>query len=490
MKRYVISLDQGTTSSKALLFDRDCNLLYKKQKEITQIYPFPGWVEHDPKEIYESSINVIRDVIKESGIDVNEVAAIGITNQRETTIIWDRYTGEPVYNAIVWQCRRSASMCDEIKKDKELFDYIKDNTGLVVDAYFSATKIKWILENVDGAYERAVKGDLIFGTVDSWLLYNFTKEHITDGTNASRTMLFNIKDMTWDERLLKEFNIPSSMLPKVYPSGAIFGEITCFGPSIPIAAMSGDQQSSLFGQTCFNVGEMKNTYGTGCFLLVITGDEFKQSDNGMITTLASDVGEMKRYAIEGSVFTGGSVIQWLRDELGLIDNSAQSEEYALKVKDSSGVIFVPAFTGLGAPYWDMDARGTLLGITRGTNKYHIVRAALESIAFQCRDVIEAIKQVTQVNICSLKVDGGASNNDFLMQFQSDITDMEIVRPKMTESTGFGAALLSGLCVGLYKSKEEIKEKYKVDRKFSPTLPEERRRDLCRRWEGAISLITK
>lgn len=365
MKKYVISLDQGTTSSKALLFDRDLNLIHKKQKELTQIYPNAGWVEHDPKEVYESSFSVINDVIKEAGISAAEICAIGITNQRETAIVWDRYTGEPVYNAIVWQCRRSASMCDEIKRRKELFGYIKENTGLIVDAYFSATKVKWILDNVEGAYDRAKNGDLLFGTVDSWLLYNFTKKHMTDSTNASRTMLFNIRDMKWDERLLSEFDIPKSMLPEVCPSGHVFGETTCFGHTIPIAALSGDQQSSLFGQNCFEKGDMKNTYGTGCFLLVNTGDEFIQSDSGMITTLASDVGVMRKYAVEGSVFTGGSVIQWLRDELGILESSAQSEEFALKVKDSLGVVFVPAFTGLGAPYWNMDVRGSMFGITRG-----------------------------------------------------------------------------------------------------------------------------
>ncbi|HHT93931.1 MAG TPA: glycerol kinase GlpK [Clostridia bacterium] len=490
MKKYVISLDQGTTSSKALLFDRDLNLIHKKQKELTQIYPNAGWVEHDPKEVYESSFSVINDVIKEAGISAAEICAIGITNQRETAIVWDRYTGEPVYNAIVWQCRRSASMCDEIKRRKELFGYIKENTGLIVDAYFSATKVKWILDNVEGAYDRAKNGDLLFGTVDSWLLYNFTKKHMTDSTNASRTMLFNIRDMKWDERLLSEFDIPKSMLPEVCPSGHVFGETTCFGHTIPIAALSGDQQSSLFGQNCFEKGDMKNTYGTGCFLLVNTGDEFIQSDSGMITTLASDVGVMRKYAVEGSVFTGGSVIQWLRDELGILESSAQSEEFALKVKDSLGVVFVPAFTGLGAPYWNMDVRGSMFGITRGTNKYHIARAALESIAFQCRDVIEVIKQDAKVDISSLKVDGGATSNNFLMQFQADITNMEIVRPKMTESTGFGAALLAGLTVGFFESKDEIRQKYKVDRKFVPEMTKDERRKIIDRWKWAVGLVTQ
>lgn len=488
MKKYIIALDQGTTSSKALLFDRECRLIFKKQQEITQYYPKPGWVEHDPVELFQSSYNVIDGLLKESGVESSDISAIGITNQRETTVIWDRYTGEPVYNAIVWQCRRSAEMCEKIKKT-DLFSYIRVNTGLITDAYFSATKVKWILDNVDGVRERAQKGDLVFGTVDSWLLYNYTKgNHMTDSTNASRTMLFNIKTLSWDEKLLNEFNIPKSMLPEVHPSGSVFGETSLFGSPIAIAAMAGDQQASLFGQACFEPGEMKNTYGTGCFLLINTGEEMYLSNRGMITTLASDIGQINKYAIEGSVFTGGSVVQWLRDEMGLIENSAQSEEYALKVKDTNGVIFVPAFTGLGAPYWNMNARGTIFGLTRGANKYHVVRAALESIAFQCRDVIDSIFGDVGIQPSELKVDGGASSNDFLMQFQSDITNMEIIRPKITETTGFGAAILAGLTVGFFKSKDEIRDKYMVDKKFVPMIDEMKRDELIESWKAAINTI--
>lgn len=488
MKKYIIALDQGTTSSKALLFDRDCRLIAIKQQEITQCYPKPGWVEHDPVEIFRSCFNVIEGVIKETGADPSEIAAIGLTNQRETAVIWDRYTGEPVYNAIVWQCRRSADICEDIKKTS-LFSYIQENTGLITDAYFSATKIRWLFDNVEGVKEKAQSGDLVFGTIDSWLLYNFTKgEHLTDSTNASRTMLYNIKSLSWDERLLKHFEIPKSMLPEVRPSGSVFGETTLFGSPITIAAMAGDQQASLFGQLCFEPGEMKNTYGTGCFLLTNTGDEMYLSNKGMITTLASDVGDMKRYAIEGSVFSGGCVVKWLRDELGIIDSSAHTEEYALKVKDSNGVVFIPAFTGLGAPYWNMNVRGTISGLTRGANKYHIVRAALESIAFQCWDIIDGIFGDVGVKPKELKVDGGASSNNFLMQFQADINEMDIVRPKITETTGFGAAILAGLTVGFYRSKDEIRDKYAVDRVFSPGIGDEEREKLIKSWRNAIHTL--
>ncbi len=490
-EKYIIALDQGTTSSKAILFDREYRLLDKEQKEIKQYYPKPGWVEHDPEELFSSSYQVISILLKRNMLDASQVKAIGITNHRETTIVWDRNTGKPIYNAIVWQCRRTADVCERIKKT-ELYEYIMQNTGLVTDAYFSATKIKWILDNVEGARKKAENGDLLFGTVDSWLLYKFTegKVHATDCTNASRTMIYNIKEFCWDKKLLSEFNIPYCMLPEVRHSGEIFGRTNLYGKEILIAAMAGDQQASLFGQTCFNRGDVKNTYGTGCFMLVNIGSNLVISRNGMITTIAADLDGCKNYAMEGSIFTGGSVVQWLRDEMGLIVSSSDSEDYAYRVKDTNGVSFVPAFTGLGAPYWDMDARGTLFGITRGTNKYHIVRAALESIAYQCRDVLDAIIKDTSIKPAELKVDGGASSNNFLMQFQSDIMDMPISRPEITETTGFGAAALAGLATGFYASKEEMKNKYSISKRYIPNMSKEQRDSLLLNWVSSVKHVSE
>lgn len=420
MKKYVIALDQGTTSSRAIIFDKDQNILDISQKEFTQIYPHEGWVEHNPMEIWSSQYGVLQEVLAKSNITQEEIAAIGITNQRETTIVWDKYTGEPVYNAIVWQCRRTAAIVDELKKDKEFAKYVKENTGLLLDAYFSATKIKWILDNVEGAREKAEKGELLFGTVDTWLVWKLTngKVHVTDYTNASRTMLYNIKELRWDEKIIGKVGIPMSMLPEVRNSSEVYGYTNLGvkgGVRVPISGMAGDQQCALFGQTCYKAGDVKNTYGTGCFLLMNTGEKMIESKNGLLTTIAVGIDGKVQYALEGSVFVGGAVIQWIRDELELVNNAADTEYFAGKVKDNGGVYVVPAFTGLGAPYWDMYARGTILGLTRGANKNHIIRAALESIAYQSRDLMDAMEEDSGCRLNSIKVDGGASRNNFLMQ---------------------------------------------------------------------------
>ncbi|MFH5837323.1 glycerol kinase GlpK [Proteiniclasticum sp. C24MP] len=486
MKKYVIALDQGTTSSRTIIFDKEQNIVGVAQKEFTQIYPKQGWVEHDPREIWSSQYGVLNEAMARSGVRADEVAAIGITNQRETTVVWDKNTGEPVYNAIVWQCRRTSNICDDLKA-KGLGDYVRENTGLQIDAYFSGTKIKWILDNVEGAREKAEAGDLLFGTIDTWLLWKLTegKVHATDYTNASRTMIYNIKKLEWDEKLLQELNIPRSMLPEVKKSSEVYGETNINGVMVPIAGMAGDQQSALYGQTCFTPGEAKNTYGTGCFLLVNIGEEMKLSENGLVTTIAATSHDKVQYALEGSIFVGGAVIQWIRDELKLIYDSKDSEYFATKVKDNAGVYVVPAFVGLGAPHWDQYARGAILGLTRGANRYHIIRAALESIAYQTKDVLVAMEKDAGIELQNLKVDGGASANNFLMQFQADILDRTVLRPVIAETTALGAAYLAGLAVGFWANEDEVKTKWAIDGEYNPDMKAEDRDVLYAGWEKAV-----
>ncbi|MEM0529466.1 glycerol kinase GlpK [Zongyangia sp. HA2173] len=486
MKQYVIALDQGTTSSRAIIFDKEQNIIAMAQKEFIQHYPKEGWVEHDPMEIYASQYGVLIEVLAKSGVKAEEIAAIGITNQRETAIVWDKNTGRPVYNAIVWQCRRTASICEDLKA-RGLADYIQKTTGLVVDAYFSGTKIKWILDNVPGAREKAERGELLFGTVDTWLIWKLTegKVHVTDYTNASRTMIYNIKDLCWDERMLKELDIPASMLPEVRNCSEVYGYVNISGDQVPIAGIAGDQQAALFGQTCFSKGDAKNTYGTGCFLLMNTGEDMYLSKNGMVTTIAIGLGGKVTYAIEGSVFVGGAVIQWLRDELRFIVESKDSEYFATKVPDNGGVYVVPAFTGLGAPYWDMYARGSIFGLTRGSNRNHIIRASLESIAYQSFDVLSAIIADTGIDINELKVDGGASANNFLMQFQADIIGKRVRRPMIRETTALGAAYLAGLAMGLWNSLDEIKNNWTLDKVYEPNMDEATKKTLIAGWSKAV-----
>ncbi|SCG84394.1 glycerol kinase [Proteiniborus sp. DW1] len=493
-KKYILAFDQGTTSSRAVLFDHDGKIVNVAQKEFTQIYPKAGWVEHDAMEIWGTQSGVAREVLETAGIRPDEVAAIGITNQRETTVVWDKNTGKPVYNAIVWQCRRTASICDDLKA-RGLEDYVRENTGLVIDAYFSGTKVKWILDNVEGAREKAEDGDLLFGNIDTWLIWNLTrgKVHVTDYSNASRTMLYNIKDLKWDEKILEELNIPKSMLPDVRPSSEIYGytdEATFGGAMIPIAGIAGDQQAALFGQACFEPGMAKNTYGTGCFMLMNTGEEMVPSKNGLLTTIAWGVDGKVEYALEGSIFIAGAVVQWLRDELKLIDSAKDSEYFATKVEDNNGVYLVPAFVGLGAPYWDMYARGTIVGLTRGANRNHIIRAALESICYQTRDVLEAMQEDSGIDLQALKVDGGAVANNFLMQFQSDILGVPVHRPEVIETTALGAAYLAGLAVEFWESKEEIAKKWNVDREFNPEMNEDKKAELYEGWKKAVGRALK
>ncbi|RDY28906.1 glycerol kinase [Romboutsia weinsteinii] len=488
-KKYIMALDQGTTSSRAILFDKQGEIVKAAQKEFTQIYPKPSWVEHDPMEIWGSQSGVMREVIETTGISPEEIASIGITNQRETTIVWDKFTGKPIYNAIVWQCRRTSEICDDLK-NRNLEDMIKEKTGLLIDAYFSATKVKWILDNVSGAREKANKGELLFGTVDTWLIWNLTRGrvHVTDFSNASRTMMYNIKELKWDEDILKELDIPLCMLPDVKPSSIIYGhtnEHMLAGAKIPISGCAGDQQAALFGQTCFEEGTAKNTYGTGCFLLMNTGKNMVKSKHGLLTTIAWGIDGEIEYALEGSIFMAGASIQWLRDELRMIKHASDSEMYASRVDDCAGVYVVPAFTGLGAPYWDMYARGTILGLTRGSKKEHIIRATLESIAYQTKDVLEAMQQDSNIKLKLLKVDGGASSNDFLMQFQSDILDVNIDRPKVIETTALGAAYLAGIAVGFY-NKEDIISKWGIAKEFKPLMNNEKRDKLYRGWKRAVS----
>lgn len=493
-KEYIMALDQGTTSSRAILFNRQGEIIKIAQKEFTQIYPKGGWVEHDPMEIWGSQSGVMREVIETAGIAPSEIASIGITNQRETTVVWDKHTGKPIYNAIVWQCRRTSDICDDLK-NRGLEDKIKEKTGLLIDAYFSATKVKWILDNVEGAREKAQNGELLFGTIDTWLIWNLTrgKVHVTDYSNASRTMMYNIKQLKWDEDILRELGIPKTMLPEVKPSSYVYGntdEQMLAGAMIPISGCAGDQQAALFGQTCFEEGTAKNTYGTGCFLLMNTGENLVKSKHGLLTTIAWGIDDKIEYALEGSIFMGGASIQWLRDELRMIKTAEDSEKYASRVLDTNGVYIVPAFTGLGAPYWDMYARGTMVGLTRGAKKEHIIRATLESIAYQTKDVLKAMEQDSNIKLKLLKVDGGASKNNFLMQFQSDILNVEIDRPKVVETTALGAAYLAGLSVGFYKSKDEITSKWAVDKRFTPGMDKEKMDKLYSGWSKAVSRALK
>ena len=487
MKKYVIALDQGTTSSRTIIFDKEQNIVGVAQKEFTQIYPKQGWVEHNPMEIWSSQYGVLNEAMAQAGIRADEVAAIGITNQRETTVVWDKNTGIPVYNAIVWQCRRTSNICDELRAKEGMADYVRENTGLQIDAYFSGTKIKWILDNVEGAREKAEAGDLLFGTVDTWLLWKLTegRVHATDYTNASRTMVYNIKELKWDEKLLAELNIPASMLPEVKKSSEVYGETNINGVMVPISGIAGDQQAALYGQTCFLPGEAKNTYGTGCFLLVNIGEEMKLSNNGLVTTIAATSHDKVQYALEGSIFVGGAVIQWIRDELKLIYDSKDSEYFATKVKDNAGVYVVPAFVGLGAPHWDQYARGAILGLTRGANRYHIIRAALEAIAYQTKDVLVAMEKDAGIELQNLKVDGGASVNNFLMQFQADILDRSVLRPVIAETTALGAAYLAGLAVGFWANEDEVKTKWAVDGEYNPKMAGEDRDALYAGWQKAV-----
>jgi len=487
-KKYILALDQGTTSSRAILFNKAGEIVNVAQKEFTQIYPKAGWVEHNAMEIWATQSGVAREVLEIAGVRAEEIASIGITNQRETTVVWDKNTGQPVYNAIVWQCRRTASICDDIKA-RGMEDYIRENTGLVVDAYFSGTKVKWILENVEGAKEKAEAGDLLFGTVDSWLIWNLTrgKVHVTDYSNASRTMLYNIKDLKWDEKILADFGIPASVLPEVKPSSEVYGSTdpSMFGVEIPIAGVAGDQQAALFGQACYEDGMVKNTYGTGCFMLMQTGEKMIPSKNGLLTTIAWGLDGKVEYALEGSVFMGGATIQWLRDELKLINDAQDSEYFATKVDDTNGVYVVPAFAGLGAPYWDMYARGTIVGLTRGANRNHIIRAALESIAYQSMDLIKSMEEDSGLKLSTLRVDGGATANNFLMQFQSDILGADVQRPEVTETTALGAAYLAGLAVGFWDSKEEIAKNWAIERTFTANMTTDDREKKSSDWVKAV-----
>ncbi|MBR6414064.1 MAG: glycerol kinase GlpK [Oscillospiraceae bacterium] len=486
MGSYLLALDQGTTSSRAILFDREQRIVAMAQKEFNQYYPHAGWVEHNPVEIYSSQYAVMMEVIAESGVAVKEIAAIGITNQRETTVVWDRTTGKPVCNAIVWQCRRTAPICDELER-RGLKDYIRKTTGLVLDAYFSATKIKWILDNVEGAREKAARGELLFGTVDTWLLWKLTggRVHATDYTNASRTMLYDIHRLCWDERLLAELEIPRAMLPEVRDSSGLFGTCNLQGVDVPIAGIAGDQQAALFGQGCFSKGEAKNTFGTGCFLLMNTGDTAVESRHGLVTTVAVGLGGKVQYALEGSVFVGGAVIQWLRDQMHLIREARDAEYFAQKVDSTEGVYFVPAFTGLGAPHWDMYARGTIVGITRGTRPEHIIRAAQESIAFQTADLVQAMEKEVGERLNELKVDGGASRDRFLMQFQADVLGRQVRRPLIRETTALGAAYLAGLAVGVWKDRAELEKLWHCDAVFTPQRDDAWRAAQFCGWDRAV-----
>ena len=486
MEQYILSLDQGTSSSRAIVFDRKGQICSMAQREFTQYFPKPGWVEHNPHEIWSSQASVIAEAI--AAIDINglNIAGIGITNQRETTIVWDRETEEPVYNAIVWQDRRTSEYCDSLKAEGKT-EWIREKTGLIIDAYFSATKIKWILDNVPGARERAEAGEILFGTVDTWLVWKLTggKVHVTDRTNASRTMLYNIRTLDWDDTLLKALDIPRCILPRVADSSEVYGTTDLCGVQVPVAGIAGDQQAALFGQGCFAKGEAKNTYGTGCFLLMNTGDTICRSQNGLISTIGISLNGKVEYALEGSVFVGGAVIQWVRDGLRMIQESRDAEYYAQKVPDNGGIYIVPAFTGLGAPYWDMYARGAIVGITRGTTQNHIIRAAEESIAYQSADLVAAMEKDTGVPITSLKVDGGASRDQFLMQFQADILNKTVLRPAIRETTALGAAYLAGLATGVWKDRDEIRSLWHCNMTFTPAMPEAERARLLSGWHKAV-----
>ena len=486
--KYIMALDQGTTSSRCILFDQAGNIRAVANKEFRQIFPKPGWVEHDANEIWEVTQEVARAAMAKLGVEALDIAAIGITNQRETTVVWDKETGEPIAHAIVWQCRRTSNIIDKLVKEGH-GDEIRSKTGLVPDAYFSGSKIQWLLDNVPGARRRAEAGKLLFGTIDTWLIWKLTggRVHVTDYTNASRTMIFNIHTLQWDEELLKLLKIPSSMLPEVKPSSCVYGktDVEMFGGEIPIAGAAGDQQCALFGQCCFEPGTMKNTYGTGCFLLMNTGTEPVESKNGLVTTIAASTGDQVQYALEGSIFVAGAAIQWLRDQLGVLSTAKESQQYAEQVADTAGGYVVPAFTGIGAPYWNQHARGCVVGLTRGFNRAHLVRATLESLAYQTYDIVRAMEKDSGIPIAELKVDGGACANNYLMQFQSDIVGCEVYRPKCIETTALGAAYLAGLAVGYWKSLEDIKNNWAIDRVFKPGMDEEKRRALLKGWNKAV-----
>lgn len=488
-KKYVLALDQGTTSSRAIVFDSESNIVAVAQKEFTQIFPKPGWVEHNADEIWSSQIGVAAEAVAKAGISAADVAAIGITNQRETTVVWDKATGKPVYNAIVWQSRQTMEICNDLKA-KGLEDTFRKKTGLVVDAYFSGTKVKWILDNVEGARAKAEKGELLFGTIDTWLIWKLSggKVHVTDYSNASRTLMYNIRELKWDEELLAALTVPASMLPEVRPSSEVYGKTdpsVFLGAAVPIAGAAGDQQAALFGQTCFKPGMAKNTYGTGCFMLMNTGSTLYDSKNGLLTTIAWGIEGKVEYALEGSIFVAGSAVQWLRDGLKLIDAAPDSEYIAGKVSDSEGVYVVPAFVGLGAPYWNMTARGAILGLTRGTTKAHVVRATLDSMAYQTKDVLSAMEADSAIKLQALKVDGGAVVNNILMQFQADILGVPVDRPQVTETTALGAAYLAGLAVGVWTNKEDLVQNWKLDTRFEPQMAGEQSAKLYKGWQKAV-----
>ncbi|WP_312353385.1 glycerol kinase GlpK [Aminipila sp.] len=488
MKMYMMALDQGTTSSRCILYNKKGEIVSSAQKEFKQIYPKGGWVEHDPMEIWSTQIGVAQEALYKIDATYENIEAIGITNQRETTVVWDKTTGLPVYNAIVWQCRRTAEFCDQLKK-RGLSESFKAKTGLLIDAYFSATKLRWILDHVEGAREKAERGDLLFGTIETWLIWKLSmgKVHVTDYSNASRTMLFNIHTLAWDDEIFKELNIPKNMMPKPMPSSCVYGttDPVIFGGPIRIAGAAGDQQAALFGQTCFKKGEVKNTYGTGCFLLMNTGEKPVASQHGLLTTIAWGLDGKVTYALEGSIFVAGAAVQWLRDELGLVHSSSESESLAASVEDSNGVYIVPAFVGMGAPYWNSYARGAIFGLTRGANKNHLVRATLESLAYQSSDLLKAMEEDSHIKLAALKVDGGASANNLLMQIQSDLLDTAVHRPKCIETTSLGAAYLAGLAVGYWKNKEDVLENWQIDQTFEPKISSEKRKEMLQGWKKAV-----
>lgn len=489
MEKYILSIDQGTTSTRVIVFNKDGEIKGVSQREFTQHFPKAGWVEHDANEIWSTVLSCFASVLTESNIRPDQIAGIGITNQRETAVVWDKNTERPIYNAIVWQSRQTQEICNDLK-DKGLEDEFREKTGLLLDPYFSGTKVKWILDNVEGAREKAENGDLLFGTIDSWLVWKLSgcKVHVTDYSNASRTLMYNIHELKWDEQLLEYLTVPASMLPEVRPSSELYGKTAnhhFFGHQIPIAGIAGDQQAALFGQACFESGEAKNTYGTGCFMLMNTGEKAVKSENGLLTTLAYGIDGKVNYALEGSIFVAGSAIQWLRDGMRMIQSAPQSEEYATNVTDADGVYVVPAFVGLGTPYWDSEARGAVFGLTRGTQKEHFIRATLESLAYQTRDVLDAMEKDSKIEVKTLRVDGGAVKNDFLMQFQSDILDVPVERPEINETTALGAAYLAGLAVGYWKSKDEIRERWNLEKQFDPKMDETKRDDLYKGWQTAV-----
>jgi len=489
MEKYILSIDQGTTSTRVIVFNKEGEIKGVSQREFTQHFPKAGWVEHDANEIWSTVLSCFASVLTESNIRPDQIAGIGITNQRETAVVWDKNTERPIYNAIVWQSRQTQEICNDLK-DKGLEDEFREKTGLLLDPYFSGTKVKWILDNVEGAREKAENGDLLFGTIDSWLVWKLSgcKVHVTDYSNASRTLMYNIHELKWDEQLLEYLTVPTSMLPEVRPSSEVYGKTAnhhFFGHQIPIAGIAGDQQAALFGQACFESGEAKNTYGTGCFMLMNTGEKAVKSENGLLTTLAYGIDGKVNYALEGSIFVAGSAIQWLRDGMRMIQSAPQSEEYAANVTDADGVYVVPAFVGLGTPYWDSEARGAVFGLTRGTQKEHFIRATLESLAYQTRDVLDAMEKDSKIEVKTLRVDGGAVKNDFLMQFQSDILDVPVERPEINETTALGAAYLAGLAVGYWKSKDEIRDRWNLEKQFDPKMDETKRDDLYKGWQTAV-----